>query len=111
MPECYGAEGSKVWLVQCVVLPKIMLQQEEASSIVTDATLDSPVGAAAKIVKEPLQDAQQTELTEDTDRFYPYLNELNLEKLTVEVPAPLKTFLDLIYCKLRTETAYKKKEL
>ena len=47
--------------MQCVVLPKIMLQQQEASSIVTDATLDSPVGAAAKIVKEPLRDAQQTD--------------------------------------------------
>ena len=90
-----------------------MLLQEETNSIVTDTILDSSVGAAAKIVKESLRDGQKTELTEGSDRFYPYLNKLNLEKLTVEVPAPvpLKTFLDIIYSKSRTETAEKKKEL
>ena len=77
-----------------------MLLQEETNSIVTDTILDSSVG-----------DGQKTELTEGSDRFYPYSNELNLEKLTVEAPAPLKTFLDIMYSKSRTETAEKKKEL
>ena len=106
-----GAEGSKVPLTQRAGLPQIMLLQEEANSIVTDIILDSSVGAAAKIVKESLRDGQKTELTEGNDRFYPYPNDLNLEKLTVEVPAPLKTFLDIICSKSRTETAEKKKEL
>ena len=88
-----------------------MLLQEETNSIVTDTILDSSVGAAAKIVKESLRDGQKTKLIEDSDRFYSYSNKLNLEKLTVEVPAPLKTFLDIIYSKSRTETAEKKKEL
>ena len=68
-----------------------MLLQKEANSVVTDTILESSVGAAAKIVKEFLRDAQQTELTEGTDRFYPYPNELDLEKLTVEIAAPLKS--------------------
>ena len=42
-----------------------------------------------------MRDGQKTELTEGSDRFYPYPNELNLEKLTIEVTAPLKTFLDI----------------
>ena len=88
-----------------------MLLQEEANSIVTDTILDSSVGAAAKTVEESLRDGQKTELTEGSDRFYPYPNGLNLEKLTIEVLAPLKTFLDIIYPKSRTETAEKKKEL
>ena len=92
-------------------LPRIILLQEQAISIVTDTILDSSVGAAAKIVNESLQDGQKTELTEFRDGLYPYLNELNLENLTVEVPAPLKTFLDMIYSKSRTETSEKKKEL
>ena len=77
-----------------------MLLQEETNSIVSDTILDSSVG-----------DGQKTELNEGSDRFYPYPNELNLEKLTVEAPAPLKTFLDIMYSKSRTETAEKKKEL
>ena len=80
-----------------------------ANSIVTGTILGSSVGAAAKIVKESLRDNQQTELNEVTDRFYPYLNKLNLEKLTVEVTGPLKTFLDIIYYKSRTETVKKGK--
>ena len=68
-----------------------MLLQKEANSVVTDTILDSSVGAAAKIVKEFLRDDQQTELTEGTDRFYPYPKELDLEKLTVEIAAPLKS--------------------
>ena len=111
LSERYAAEGSKVRLTQRTGLPKIVLLQEEANSIVTDTILDSSVGAAAKIVKESLRDGQKTELTEGNDRFYPYPNDLNLEKLTVEVPAPLKTFLDIICSKSRTETAEKKKEL
>ena len=111
LSERYGAEGSKVRLTQRAGLPKIVLLQEEANSIVTDTILDSSVGAAAKIVKESLRDGQKTKLIEDSDRFYSYSNKLNLEKLTVEVPAPLKTFLDIIYSKSRTETAEKKKEL
>ena len=82
-----------------------MLLQKEANSVVTDTILDSSVGVAAKIVKEFLRDDQQTELTEGTDRFYPYPNELDLEKLTVEIAAPLKTFRDTIYSKLQTKTA------
>ena len=80
-------------------LPKIILLQEEANSIVTDTILDSFVWAAAKIVKESLRDDQQTELSEGTNRFYQYPNELNLEKLTVKVLGPLKTFLGVIYSK------------
>ena len=67
--------------------------------MVTDTILDSSVGAAARIVKESLRDDQKTELTEGSDRFYTYPNKLNLEKLTVEVSAPLKTFLDIMYSK------------
>ena len=100
LSERYGAEGSNLRLTQRAGLPKIMLLQEETNSIVTDTILDSSVG-----------DGQKTELTEGSDRFYPYPNELNLEKLIVEAPAPLKTFLDIMYSKSRTETAEKKKEL
>ena len=82
LSERYGAEGSKVRLTQRAGLPKIVLLQEEANSIVTDTILDSSVGAAAKIVKESLRDGQKTELTEGSNRFYPYPNELNLEKLS-----------------------------
>ena len=88
-----------------------MLLQEGANSIVNDTILDSSVGAAAKIVKEPLRDGQKIELTVGSDRFYSYPNALNLEKLTVEVPAPLKTFLEMIYSKSQTETAEEKKDL
>ena len=86
-----------------------MLLQEEANTILTDTILDNFVGAAVKIVKESLRNDQETELTKGTDRFYQYLNELNLEKLTLKVPAPLKNFLDMIFSKSRTETAEKKK--
>ena len=58
--EGYGAEGSMVQLTQCAGLPKLILLHKEANSIVTDMILDSSVGAAAKIVKESLQDDQQT---------------------------------------------------
>ena len=88
-----------------------MLLQEGANSIVNDTILDSSVGGAAKIVKEPLRDGQKIELTVGSDRFYSYPNELNLEKLTVEVPAPLKTFLEMIYSKSQTETAEERKDL
>ena len=88
-----------------------MLLQEETNSMVTDTILDSSVGAAARIVKESLRDDQKTELTEGSDRFYTYPNKLNLEKLTVEVSAPLKTFLDIMYSKSQTEIAEKKNEL
>ena len=98
-----GAEGSKVPLTQRAGLPQIMLLQEEANSIVTDIILDGSVGAAAKIVKESLRDGQKTEMTEGSDRFYPYL-----EKVTVEVPAPLKTFLD-IYSTLNHELKQQRK--
>ena len=111
LSERYGAEGSEVRLTHRDGLPKIMLLQEEADSIVTDTVLDTSVGTATKIIKESLQEDQQTEQTKDTDRLYPYPNELTLDKLTAEVPAPLKTFLDMIYYKSRTETAAKKKEL
>ena len=47
----------------------------------------------------------------ETNRFYLYLNQLNLEKLTVEVPARLKTFLDPIYLNTQTEAVEKKNEL
>ena len=83
--------------------------QEETNSIVTDNILESSVGTAAKIVKESLRDDQQTELTEGPDRFYPYPNELNLETLTVQVTAPLKTYIDMIYSKSRSETAKKER--
>ena len=53
LSECCGAEGSKVRLTQRAGLPKIILLQEEANSIVTDTILDSSVGAAPKFVKEP----------------------------------------------------------
>ena len=111
LSERYVVEGSKVQLRQRVGLPKIILLQEETNSIVTETIFDSSIRAAAKIVKESLRVYQQTELTEGTDRFYPYLNELNLEKLTVEVTAPFKTFIDMIYSKSQTEAAEKKKEL
>ena len=111
LSERYGAEGSKVQLTQRAGLTKIMLLQEEANSIVTDTILDSSVGAAAKIVKDSLRDGHKTELTEGSDRFYPYPNELSLEKLTVEAPAPLKTFFDIMYSKSRIEAAEKKKKL
>ena len=65
-----------------------MLLQEEANSKVTDTILNSSVGVEAKIVKESLRDDQQIELTEFTERFYPQQKGLNLEKLTLEVPAP-----------------------
>ena len=80
--ERYGVEGSKVRLAQHAGLPKVLLLQEEANSIVTSTILDSSVWAAAKIVKESLRDGQKTELTEGSNRFYPYPNELNLEKLS-----------------------------
>ena len=111
LSERYVVEESKVQLRQRAGLPKIILLQEETTSIVTDTIFDSSIRAAAKIVKESLQVYQQTELTEGTYRFYPYLNELNLEKLTVEVTAPFKTFIDMIYSKSQTEAAEKKKEL
>ena len=111
LSERYVVEGSKVQLRQRAGLPKIILLQEETNSIVTETIFDSSIRAAAKIVKESLRVYQQTELTEGTDRFYPYLNELNLEKLTVEVTAPFKTFIDMIYSKSQTEAAEKKKEL
>ena len=107
----YGAEGPKVQLTQRAGLPRIILLQQKANSIVTDTILDSSVRTAAKIVNESLRGGQKTELTEFCDGLYPYPNELNLEKLTAEVPAPLKTFLDMIYSKSRTETPKKKKEL
>ena len=103
LSERYVVEGSKVQLRQRAGLPKIILLQEETNSIVIDTIFDSSIRAAAKIVKESLRVYQQTELTEGTDRFYPYLNELNLEKLTVEVTAPFKTFIE--------RAAEKKKEL
>ena len=70
LSERNGVEGSKVRLTQRVGLPKAMLL-EEVNSIVTDTILNSFVGEA-KIVTRFLQDNQQTELTEGTDRFYPY---------------------------------------
>ena len=103
LSERYVVEGSKVQLRQRAGLPKIILLQEETNSIVIDTIFDSSIRVAAKIVKESLRVYQQTELTEGTDRFYPYLNELNLEKLTVEVTAPFKTFIE--------RAAEKKKEL
>ena len=81
--EHYRAEGFKARLTQRAGLPKIMLLQEEAKSAVADSIFDSSVGAAAKTVKEFLRNDQQTELTQGTDRFDSYPNELNLEKLTV----------------------------
>ena len=45
-----------VQLTQCAGLPKLILLHTETNSIVTDMILDSSVGAAAKIVKESLQD-------------------------------------------------------
>ena len=45
-----------VQLTQCAGLPKLILLHKETNSIVTDMILDSSVGAAAKIVKESLQD-------------------------------------------------------
>ena len=87
-----------------------MLLQEEANSKVTDTILNTSVGVEAKIVKESLRDDQQIELTEFTERFYPQQKGLNLEKVTLEVPAPLKTFLDMIYSKSRTYTGQKNKE-
>ena len=54
LSERYGAEGSDVRLTHRAGLPKIMLLQEEADSIVTDTILDSSAGTAAKTVKESL---------------------------------------------------------
>ena len=87
-----------------------MLLQKGANSKVTDTILNSSLGVQAKIVKESLRDDQQIELTEFTGRFYPQQKDLNLEKVTLEVPAPLKTFLDMIYSKSRTYTGQKNKE-
>ena len=50
LQECYDAEGFKVPLTQCAELPKIMLQQEVANSIVTDTIFDSSITASEKIV-------------------------------------------------------------
>ena len=50
LQKCYDAEGFKVPLTQCVELPKIMLQQEVANSIVTDTIFDSSIRASEKIV-------------------------------------------------------------
>ena len=88
-----------------------MLLQKGANSKVTDTILNSSLGVQAKIVKESLRDDQQIELTEFTGRFYPQQKDLNLEKVTLEVPAPLKTFLELIYSKSRTYTGQKNKKL
>ena len=76
LSEHYGAEGSKVRLTQHAGLPKIMLPQKEANSIVADPIFDSSVAAATKSAKEFLGNDQQTESTEGTNRFYSYPNEL-----------------------------------
>ena len=76
LSEYYGAEGSNVRLTQHAGLPKIMLLQKEANSIVADSIFESSVAAATKIAKEFLRDDQQTEPTEGTDRFYSFPNEL-----------------------------------
>ena len=82
LSDCYGADGSDVLLTQRQGLPKIMLMQEEADSIITNNVLDSSVGTAAKIIKQFLHEDQQTTGIEQTesieDRFYPYPNDLNL---------------------------------
>ena len=118
LSDRYGAESSHVRLTQRQGLPKIMLMQEEADSIITNTVLDNSVGTAAKIIRQSLLIDHHTKRADDKsekseieDRTYPLPHELNLEKLTDGVPTELKEFLDILHSKSRTETANKKKHL
>ena len=118
LSDRYGAESSHVRLTQRQGLPKIMLMQEEADSIITNTVLDNSVGTAAKIIRQSLLIDHHTKRADDKsekseieDRTYPLPHELNLEKLTDGVPTELREFLDIVHSKSRTETANKKKHL
>ena len=97
---------ARVQTLTCTTYDKYLRE-----NIMAVLTSKSGIGAVAKFVIESLWDDEQAELTDGTDRFCPYPNDFNLEKLTNEVPGPMKTFLDTINSKSRTETGEKKKKL
>ena len=106
--------GNTLRFTSCNGRPSIMLLKEEADQIVLENVLEPSV-----VDDEDLKDfvsvgrqiAQTLQNDSEREEFYPYANDLTLEKLRCLVPTNLACPLDATFPKSRTSSAQEKKDL